>query len=282
MENLVSTSSPSSRHHIVVDVPEKHHQAAMINDIEDYRQRILKHKMYNKLMNNKHDSEIAVFMEHHVWAVFDYFQLLKRLQQHFTCVELPWRPTKDPRMRHFITEIVSEEECDIADDGVTHLSHLELYIRAMDQAQANTKPIKSFLAALEQYDGKGDWLEGILKTSGAPEASQEHVKKTMDLAKNGNIWEVAAVFTFGREDIIPKMFIKILNNNYLDKEKFSIFQYYLQRHIELDSTDHAPLAIALVNGVCGDDPDNRKEATDAVKKALAARAELWSAVEKLI
>ena len=85
----------------------------------------------------------------------------------------------------------------------------------------------------------------------------------MDLAMNGSIWEVAAVFTFGREDIIPKvkglswdllywnicpqMFIKILNNNNLaSNEALSTFSYYLERHIELDGKDHGPLSIALV------------------------------------
>lgn len=289
MENLDSTSSPSTRHHIVIDVPEKYHQATLINDIEDERQKVLKHNMYFKLMDDSPDmvinNKIAIFMEHHVWAVYDYFQLLKRLQRHFTCVELPWRPTKDPRMRHFITEIVAEEECDEAEDGVTHLSHLELYIRGMEQAGANTNPIKSFLAALEDLDDKvpfEDWLQRILRDCKAPVKAAEHVKKTMDLARNGHIWEVASVFTFGREDIIPKIFIKILNNNNLDSKHFSIFQYYLQRHIDLDGKDHAPLAIALVNGVCGDSQSKWKEATLASKHALRARGELWTAVEDLI
>ena len=52
--------------------------------------------------------------------------------------------------------------------------------------------------------------------------------------------------------------------------------------IELDGKDHAPLAIALVNGVCGSDHDKWKAATEAVKNALQARARLWSAVEDRI
>ena len=289
MENLESTSSPSTRHHIVIDVPERHHQASLINNIEDDRQKVLKHNMYHKLMEDREDmllkDKISIFMEHHVWAVYDYFQLLKRLQRHFTCVDLPWRPTNDPRMRHFITEIVAEEECDEAEDGVTHMSHLELYIRAMEQVGADTTPIRSYLEALENLDDKmsfDDWLEKTLRDCKAPAMAAEHVKRTMNLARNGNIWEVAAVFTFGREDIIPKIFIKILNNGNLDCEEYSVFQYYLQRHIDLDGKDHAPLAIALVNGVCGDAPEKWKEATVAVKEALSARAELWSAVESLV
>ena len=104
----------------------------------------------------------------------------------------------------------------------------------------------------------------------------------MKLATEGKIWEVASVFTFGREDIIPKVFISILNNGFLSCKKLSIFRYYLERHIELDGKDHAPLAIALVNRVCGSDARKWDEAASAVKKALCNRASLWSAVESAL
>ncbi len=71
------------------------------------------------------------------------------LQAHLTCVCVPWRPTADPAMRRFVSEIVLEEECDVFEDGKTHGSHLELYLRAMVQAGANTAPICSWLAKLE-------------------------------------------------------------------------------------------------------------------------------------
>ena len=304
MQNLESTSSPSTRHHIVIELPEKRFQAALTDTIEDDRQKVLKHPVYSKLISCSREGtnpasevdkikSIHKFMEHHVWAVFDYFQLLKRLQMHFTCVTLPWHPTKDARMRHFITEIVAEEECDECEDGITHQSHLEMYIRGMDQAGANTKPIKKFLRMLDDNAERGStydlgpasldaWLcEGLI-TCGAPGAAVAHVAATMKLAREGKIWEVASVFTFGREDIIPKVFISILNNGCLSCKKLSIFRYYLERHIELDGKDHAPLAIALVNRVCESDAGKWDEAASAVKKALCNRASLWSAVESAL
>ena len=180
---------------------------------------------------------------------------------------------------------MAEEECDEAENGVTHLSHLELYIQGMEQAGANTVPIKTFLKALEDINTEvrfEDWLAKTLDDCGAPKLAAEHVKKTMKLALNGDICEVASVFTFGREDIIPKVFIKILNNNAIDDKRLSTFKYYLERHIELDGKDHAPLAIALVNGVCEDDVTKWKKAEDAVKMALRARSDLWRAVESQI
>ena len=71
--------------------------------------------------------------------------------------------------------------------------------------------------------------------------------------------QVAAVFAFGREDIIPDMFRELLprsgdpcSANLTEVEKMiSVFRYYLERHIELDGKDHGPLAIRLVEQLNG-------------------------------
>ena len=71
--------------------------------------------------------------------------------------------------------------------------------------------------------------------------------------------QVAAVFAFGREDIIPDMFRELLPRpgdpcsvevTEVEK-KISVFRYYLERHIELDGKDHGPLAIRLVEQLNG-------------------------------
>jgi len=247
---------------------------------------------------------ILRFMEHHVWAVWDYFQLLKRLQREFTCVALPWRPTSDPQLRRFISEIVLEEECDLCEDGRTYQSHLEIYLRAMRQAGADVGPIERFLKGLAEIwnDCKVNAvLPGRVATlardCGAPAAAVDHIEITVRLAVSGGLPEVAAVFTFGREDVIPAMFSQILKDQtgvvggggVSDNAagRFSIFQYYLERHIELDAGDHAPLAFCLVESVCGTDYSSEQErenwarAEQAVKSAFQAREKLWDAVLKL-
>jgi hypothetical protein len=89
----------------------------------------------------------------------------------------------------------------------------------------------------------------------------------------------AAVFTFGREDLIPDMFIGIVKELSLaHSEALNVFKYYLERHIEVDGGHHSHLAIEMVTTLCGTDHDKWEAATKASIEALTKRNELWNAV----
>ena len=61
-------------------------------NIQSYKEEIVNHPLYKK-MNSVED--IAVLMEYHVYAVWDFMSLLKSLQSILTCtsisVETCWR-----------------------------------------------------------------------------------------------------------------------------------------------------------------------------------------------
>ena len=84
-------------------------------NIEPLRQEIINHKVYS-LINDTAD--MKVFMQHHIFAVWDFMSLLKSLQRNLTCVSVPWFPVGSADTRFLINEIVVGEESDVDENGV--------------------------------------------------------------------------------------------------------------------------------------------------------------------
>jgi hypothetical protein len=239
--------------------------------IEPVRNNLLAHPVYSQIQDLQ---GLQRFSETHVFAVWDFMSLLKSLQIGLTSVTLPWVPVGNADTRYLINEIVLGEESDV-DEAGNRISHFELYLKAMQQMGASTNVIETIIAQINA----GTKVQDAIEAAQLPKEVKDFLQFTFDISFNAPLHVKAAVFTFGREDLIPSMFMKILDKIYADApDKVSIFKYYIERHIEVDGDHHSHLALDMVNRLCGTDASKWEQATVASIKALELRIGLWNAI----
>jgi len=245
------------------------------DQLEPLRSGLLAHSVYEHLGTCQ---ALRTFMEYHVFAVWDFMSLLKSLQRRLTCVDVPWIPQGHSSGCRLVNEIVVGEESD-ADGQGGFASHFELYHRAMRRFGADTQPIDRFLARLQD----GQTLEAAFAAAAVPEEVREFVRHTFRVIDQGRLVEIAAAFTFGREDLLPAVFPRIVERLQADAGGgLDDFRYYLLRHVELDGDEHGPLALRWISQMCDGDPERWADATQAAVASLAARHRLWDAIEAAV
>jgi Protein of unknown function (DUF3050) len=210
------------------------------------------------------------FMQIHVYAVWDFMSLVKRLQRDLTCVTLPWMPPADPAAARLINDIVLAEESDVDAAGIP-ASHLDLYLQAMRDVGAPTADFVAFLDALRGGAG----LEGAFDNAGTPEYVRAFVRHTLDTCLTGSTLQVMASFLYGRENVIPDMFQGLLEHWGLSAAQAPGFVYYLERHIELDGDAHGPAAERMLAEALSTSDDGLEQARESALQALQARMALW-------
>lgn len=247
----------------------------MINQIQKeitpIKRQLVEHPVY-QLIKSKED--VQLFMEIHVYAVWDFMSLLKVLQQQLSCISLPWRPVENASIARFINEIVLGEETDIDQNGDAK-SHYELYVDAMKSIGASSEAIEQFV---ESASSISQILAILKKDETLPMGVRRFLSFTFNLIQTAKPHQLAAAFTFGREDLIPDLFTSIING--LDNHDGSIdpLLYYLERHIELDGDDHGPLSLQMVELLCGDDEQKWEEAKEIAFESLRIRLVLWDEI----
>jgi hypothetical protein len=240
-------------------------------DLRDLRDRLVAHPIYARIDSPE---RLRRFLESHVFAVWDFMSLLKALQQRLTCTSVPWFPTADAEARRLVNEVVLDEESDMLPDG-GHASHFELYLDCMRQAGADTGPIERLLEALRQ----GTPPSAALAACGCTPEAAEFVRRSFAVIESGSTPAIAAAFTYGREDVIPDMFTNVVATLAdRDPDSWSMFRYYLDRHIEADGDHHGPICRRIVARLCGDTPALWAEASAAARECLAARIALWDGI----
>ena len=240
--------------------------------IKSLRDKLLNHRLYS---NIERIEDLQIFTENHIYAVWDFMSLLKALQIKLTCTKTPWVPNNNSQTAYLINEIVLAEETDVNQLG-ERKSHYELYIDAMIDIGAKIEfPTKNIdeIASSKNVFASIDNLE-------LHKNIKEFLRFTFSVIEEGKPHKIAAIFTFGRENLIPNMFNEILREfekNIKDKD-ISKLIYYFERHIELDEDEHGPMALEMVSMLAENDQKKWDEIEKISIEALEKRILLWDAI----
>ena len=242
------------------------------------RERLNNHAVYGALQGV---GDLNCFMSHHVYAVWDFMSLAKYLQGAIAPAAVPWVPFGDPSVRRFINEIILEEESDLglpdSEGHETYASHFELYCQAMGEVGAVAEKPLAFIELVQKAG-----IEVALEQGDVPEPAREFMRTTFGFIASGKPHVVAAAFALGREHVIPNMFRAFLAKMSIGKDQAPAFHYYLERHIHLDETSHAPLSLKMLDELCAGDAGRMREAEAAAAQAVEARIKFWSGVHQAI
>ena len=237
------------------------------------KQKLETHPIFDRINSIE---ELKIFMEHHVFAVWDFMSLLKKLQLDLVPSGSPWIPNPNGNLVRFINEIVMEEESDQAfgsGNEITYTSHYQIYLDAMSEVGASTNAITDFV-----MDVAGKGIHTAFESNKIPKPSLEFMKHTFDLIERGKSHEIAASFAIGRESIVPLMFQRILDQSKLGTDEVPVFRYYLQRHAELDGDHHGPMALKLLKNMSAGSSEKENEIVKQAEKSIEQRISFWDGV----
>ena len=248
-----------------------------LEPIRPLQEQLNAHRIYGAIRDQP---DLQVFMEHHVFSVWDFMSLIKYLQQFIAPVQVPWIPKGDPSLRYFINQLVLEEESDTAPGpggSLQYGSHFELYCRAMEEIGADgTRPWRFLDRVTEQG------IDAALYCDLVPLPARYFTETTFCFIREDKPHVVAAALAVGRERLIPGMFRQFADRVGIGTDRAPAFHYYLNRHIRMDEDLHGPLSMSLLAALCGDDPQRIEEAETAAEEAVCARIRFWDGVLEAI
>jgi hypothetical protein len=217
--------------------------------------------------------DLKIFMDNHVYAVWDFMCLTKQLQNHLAPSGSPWIPRYSGSARRWINEIVLGEESDISIDNNVRLSHFESYIMAMNEIGMDTVWIKQWPTLVEAVG----WSNAIQHPK-VPKPAQYFMTQTKNFVDSDKPWIICAALALGREELLPEQFGSVLVQLEGAQISCDMFKWYLARHVDIDSNEHGPAARKLLEELCNKDPIKEAEATEAALSAIKAREKYWDLI----
>ncbi|MBA3025868.1 MAG: DUF3050 domain-containing protein [Sulfurimonas sp.] len=246
-----------------------------LENVKRLRKELALHPVYGAVKNM---DDLTIFMQHHIYSVWDFMSLVKYLQNKIAPARTPWLPLGDAQVQRFINDIVLEEETDegipLEDGTPTYTSHFNLYTLAMEEVrEGSNKLIKEFITNVAS-----DSVEAALESTSIPSAAKEFMQTTFGFIDSDKPHVIAAAFALGREHIIPEMFRALLAKMEISREQAEVFHYYLDRHILLDGDFHGPMSLRMLEMLCEGDEAKIAEAEEAALQAIQARIRFWDGV----
>ena len=246
-----------------------------LENVKKLRKELATHPVYAAVRDM---NDLTVFMQHHIYSVWDFMSLVKYLQNKIAPAQTPWVPFGDAQVQRFINDIVLEEETDVGiplEDGTpTYSSHFNLYAQAMEEVKAGSSQlVREFISKVAS-----DSLDAAKETTQIPSAAAEFMETTFDFINSDKPHVIAAAFALGREHIIPEMFRALLDKMNISPDEAAVFHYYLDRHIELDGDFHGPMSMRMLELLCEDDKTKIAQAEEAALNAIKARIKFWDGV----
>jgi hypothetical protein len=240
--------------------------------LADLRSQLQQHSVFESLASI---ADLRHFMRAHVFAVWDFMSLLKRLQRDLTCVDVPWIPRHDKVAAHLINEIVLGEESDMTPAGEPS-SHLDIYLDAMREIGADTTQFTHFLGLVARGIDPVD----AMHAAGVPEHVRTFVAHTLHVAVHESTLAVMASFFHGRESVIPQMFTALLQRWQIAEERAPMFVFYVKRHIEVDGGSHGPMAQQIIERAVSGDAARQESVLQTAIESVRARIALWDGVQR--
>jgi len=243
---------------------------------EDLINKLRHHRIYSLI---KTPGDLKIFMSYHIYCVWDFMNLVKKLQLTFTSCEIPFRPAENGvqrQIRRFVNEVILEEESDEIEGSF--ISHFAYYFRAFNEIDEDNDDYQHVFDFYDKVAETKDSYEKLLELDSIPKVARTFMRSTMSQVQHKSPLVTAASFTFGREDLLPHIFKELISQPLLAQDRrLKKFEIYLDRHIELDGDCHSHLAKKMCAILANSDAD-WKLAKEASLKAIKSRLAYWDEV----